>query len=208
MTGIVRLQPRSRGGIRSGGFLRRRTALIVPLVLMVFSVFLLVGILTMDVPAGVEFPGPKLFPSIVAGACAIVAVLFVVDVLRHPEPDDVAPRSETRFGAASGADADLDVETALAEGASEEPPASVRVRSNYRALFSAIAVLVVFTAALAPVGWLLSGAFLFWGVSWALGSRRPVFDIVLAIAISSVVQLAFSAGLGLNLPPGILGGVF
>lgn len=197
MTGIVHLQPHSRRGILQEGFLRLRTALVVPLVLLVFAGFLTVGILTMDIPSGVTFPGPRVFPSIIAAACAIVAVLFAIDIVRHPEPAEVAPRAETRLEAARPSEADE----------SETDPEAVRVRSNYRALLSAVAVLVVFTAALAPVGWVLSGAFLFWGVAWALGSRRPIFDIVLAIAISSIVQLAFSAGLGLNLPPGILAGV-
>ncbi|WP_261165353.1 tripartite tricarboxylate transporter TctB family protein [Microbacterium sp. Marseille-Q6965] len=213
MTGIVRLEPHARGGIRSEGFLRRRTALIVPLVLVVFALFLIVGIITMEIPAAVAFPGPQVFPGIVAAGCLVVAALFTIDVIRRPEPADVAPRSETSLDVARGGVELDDEERAVlseieAEGAPAPHDEPVRVRSNHRALLSVVAVLVVFTAALTPVGWLLSGAFLFWGVAWSLGSRRPVFDIVVAIAISSIVQLAFSAGLGLNLPPGILAGVF
>ena len=209
MTGIVRLEPHSRGGIRSEGFLQRRTALIVPVVLVAFAIFLIIGIVTMEVPAAVAFPGPQVFPGIVAAGCLIVAALFAIDVIRHPEPADVAPRSETSLEVARGAELDADERAILEELEGAEPAAdeAVRVRSNYRALLSLAAVLIVFTAALTPVGWLLAGAFLFWGVAWSLGSKRPIFDIFLAIAISSIVQLAFSAGLGLNLPPGILAGV-
>ena len=40
------------------------------------------------------------------------------------------------------------------------------------------------------------------------GSRRPLFDISLALLVSSAIYLAFTVGLGLTLPSGILGGGF
>ena len=58
------------------------------------------------------------------------------------------------------------------------------------------------------LGWVLAGALLFWGVSIGLGSRRYVFDAAIALLVSSAVQIAFSAGLGLTLPGGILAEVF
>ena len=57
------------------------------------------------------------------------------------------------------------------------------------------------------LGWLLSAAALFWVLSWAFGSRRPLLDIGVSIIVSSLVQLAFGAGLGLSLPAGILEGL-
>ncbi len=58
------------------------------------------------------------------------------------------------------------------------------------------------------MGWLLSGAFLFWGIARALGSRRPVFDIFLSVAISALVQIASRAASDSIFPPGILEGLF
>ena len=60
---------------------------------------------------------------------------------------------------------------------------------------------------LRPAGWIIAAAVLFWGVAYALGSRRPVFDISVALVMSSVIQLTFGALLGLNLPAGFLAGV-
>lgn len=57
------------------------------------------------------------------------------------------------------------------------------------------------------LGWILAGALLFWGVSYALGSRRALRDLGIAFVVAAAVQLGFSAGLGLNLPAGILLGV-
>ena len=44
-----------------------------------------------------------------------------------------------------------------------------------------------------PVGWIIAAAVLFWGVAYALGSRRPVFDIGVRLVMSSVIQLIFGA---------------
>jgi putative tricarboxylic transport membrane protein len=40
-----------------------------------------------------------------------------------------------------------------------------------------------------------------------LGSRRPVFDLSIALVMSSLIQLIFGTLLGLNLPAGFLEGV-
>jgi len=78
-------------------------------------------------------------------------------------------------------------------------------RTDWKAAGTVVAAFLVFGALLLPLGWILAGALLFWGVARGLGSRRPVFDLLLSLGISSLIQLAFSAGLGLRLPPGIFG---
>ncbi|MGS2591511.1 tripartite tricarboxylate transporter TctB family protein [Streptomyces hebeiensis] len=194
-------------------FLRRRTGLIVPLLLLVTGVVLGAGTLTMEVPANVASPGPRMFPTVVAVACVVFAVLLGVDVVRRPEPEQVAaPANGTPpTGTDTAAEATgTAVSTAAADTTGSDADDAVdpgRVRSNRWAVLGLVGTIAAFIALLVPLGWLLSGALLFWGVARALGSRRPVFDAFLSIAISSTVQLAFSAGLGLSLPPGILAGV-
>ncbi|MFI1735948.1 tripartite tricarboxylate transporter TctB family protein [Streptomyces acidicola] len=195
-------------------YLRRRTGLIVPLLLLVTGIVLGAGTLTMEVPANVASPGPQLFPTMVAVACVVFAVLLGIDILRRPEPEQVAARTATDTGTAARTTEAADVTASSASTNAPEAAAgdtadagATRVRSNRRAVAGLVGTIVAFIVLLVPLGWLLSGALLFWGVARALGSRRPVFDIFLSIAISSIVQLAFSAGLGLNLPPGVLAGV-
>ncbi|MFJ8002451.1 tripartite tricarboxylate transporter TctB family protein [Streptomyces sp. NPDC096310] len=184
-------------------FLRRRTGLIIPLLLLVTGVVLGAGTLTMEVPANVASPGPRMFPTVVAVACLVFAVLLGVDVLRRPEPERVADPADPD----AVRTADDTAPATPAQAAAGDTDGTVRTRSNHRALAGLVGTIAAFIALLVPLGWLLSGALLFWGVARALGSRRPVFDLFLSIAISSTVQLAFSAGLGLNLPPGVLAGV-
>lgn len=198
MSGVIRtVSVTRRAVVVADGFWRRRTGLIVPALMLVIGIGLVVGTVTMDVPANTASPGPQVFPAIVAALVIVLAVLLAIDVLRKPEADVV----EVAQPAAPGQpDDDLVLDD-------EGEPQPLRPTSNHRALLGALLTVVVFIAALTPLGWLLSGALLFWGVARALGSRRPLFDILLSLAISSIVQLAFSAGLGLNLPPGVLGGI-
>ena len=57
------------------------------------------------------------------------------------------------------------------------------------------------------LGWVISGAVLFWGSSWALGSRHPVRDAVISLALSLATFYGFYLGLGVLLPAGVLEGV-
>ncbi|MCD2169941.1 tripartite tricarboxylate transporter TctB family protein [Microbacterium sp. JC 701] len=203
MSGVIPTVPRTHRARASDGFWRRRTGLVVPAIMLLVGIGLVVGTLTMTVPANTAPPGPQLFPAIVAAAVIVLAVLLALDVIRRPEPVEVAD------AAAQENDVDIDDEALIAAVEGREPEApTVRPRSNLWALVGAVGTVIVFIAALTPLGWLLSGAFLFWGIARSLGSRRPVFDIFLSLAISAIVQIAFSGGLGLNLPPGILEGLF
>ncbi|WP_199859334.1 tripartite tricarboxylate transporter TctB family protein [Frigoribacterium sp. CFBP 8751] len=196
MSGVIRtVSVTRRAVVVADGFWRRRTGLIVPGLMLVIGLALVVGTVTMRVPDTATSPGPQVFPAIVAALVLVVAVLLAIDVLRRPEAVTV----EIAQPAAPGDVDDLDL---------DGEPVERRPTSNHRALLGALGTVVVFIAALTPLGWLLAGAVLFWGIARALGSQRPVFDVFLALAISSIVQLAFSAGLGLNLPPGILEGIF
>lgn len=66
--------------------------------------------------------------------------------------------------------------------------------------------LVVFMLVLTTLGWLISAALLFGGVAWGLGSNRHLVNLGVGLVLSSFIQLAFSGGLGLPLPAGILAG--
>jgi len=54
-------------------------------------------------------------------------------------------------------------------------------------------------------GFILSSSLLFWLVARGFESAKPVRDAAVGLLLSIVVYLAFTRGLGLSLPPGILG---
>jgi putative tricarboxylic transport membrane protein len=58
-----------------------------------------------------------------------------------------------------------------------------------------------------PLGWPLSGALLFFGGALALGSRTPLRDIVVSLALGFGSYYLFNHALGLALPAGVLEGL-
>lgn len=167
------VQPRGSRSWWSG-----RSGLVLPLLMAAFSTYLLVGILTMEVPEGTDFPGPQLFPGILVVAGYVLAALLVLHYLRSPEhPEELSARA-------------------------------YRTHSDWSAVAWSVAGFLAFALTIEVLGWILAAALLFWAVARGVGSRRPLFDISLALLLSSAIYLAFSAGLGLNLPSGVLGGGF
>ncbi|GAA3743911.1 putative tricarboxylic transport membrane protein [Spinactinospora alkalitolerans] len=177
------------------GWWRGRSELLVAALVIAIAAFIGVQTATMAVPPGTESPGPRFFPTLVTILMAGVGVALAVQVVLHP----ARPREAdgTRDGEAGEA----------GDGtASEQAPGAPR--TDWKTVATVVASLVVFIVALQPVGWILSAALLFFGVSYAMGNRRILFDITVSLVFSSFIQLAFVAGLGLNLPAGILGGIF
>ncbi|MSO21319.1 MAG: tripartite tricarboxylate transporter TctB family protein [Acidobacteria bacterium] len=75
---------------------------------------------------------------------------------------------------------------------------------NWPPLIHLALALVLTLVLLEPAGFILACAAQFWLVARAFGSRRPFRDGVAGLVLSSVCFLAFSKGLGLTLPSGVL----
>ena len=80
--------------------------------------------------------------------------------------------------------------------------------SDFGALAWCFLGFLAFAVLLPWLGWILAGALLFWCVTRAFGAPHPVFDILVALFVSSLAYLGFAVALGLTLPSGILGGGF
>ena len=128
--------------------------------------------------ADTEFPGPRFVPVVLGGVGLVLAVLLGVGVLRTPEPVE------------------------------ETSGRSYRSHSDFAALAWVAGGFLAFALLMPWLGWILAGALLFWCTAHGFGSRRPLFDILIALFLSSGVYLIFGTGLGLILPSGILGGGF
>ena len=122
--------------------------------------------------------GPAAVPVVVGGLLVLTSVFLAVDVWR-------GGRGEPEGGE--------DIE--LTGGSDWRTVALLAVA------FLANALLIE------PLGWVFSGAILFWGSAFALGSRHYVRDAVIAVALSIGSFYLFALGLGIVLPPGILRGI-
>lgn len=129
-------------------------------------------------PGEAEFPGPRFVPLIVGGTGLVLAVLLAAGVLRHPEPVD------------------------------DPTPGVHRTYSDFGALAWVAGGFLAFALLLPHLGWIVAGALVFWCTARGFGSHRPLFDVLVALFLSSIIYLVFGTALGLNLPSGILGGGF
>ena len=122
--------------------------------------------------------GPAAVPVVVGGLLVVTSVFLAVDVWR-------GGRGEPEGGE--------DIE--LTGG------------SDWRTVAMLAAAFLANALLIEPLGWVFSGAILFWGSAFALGSRHYVRDAVIAVALSIGSFYLFALGLGIVLPPGILRGI-
>ena len=179
--------------------------LVVPAILVAVAVFLIIGTATMVEPPSVQRPGPAFFPGIIIGLLLIMAVLNTVQTLRTVRARRAGLLQDEQ-------EAHLDADGDPIEEIPPDPPRGrepwpAGAVTDWRAVLTVLGSLVAFMVLLRPVGWIVAAGVLFWGVAYALGSRRPIFDVSVALVMSSVIQLTFGYLLGLNLPAGFLAGV-
>jgi putative tricarboxylic transport membrane protein len=121
---------------------------------------------------------PSAFPFVIGGALLVLAALLALATARGDVPE-----------AEEGEDVDL------------------TVQADWPTVAKLVAVFALNIALIDFLGWAITGAFLFAGTAWVLGSRRHVFDIVVGALLSVGTWYGFYVGLGVPIPPGILDGV-
>jgi putative tricarboxylic transport membrane protein len=122
--------------------------------------------------------GPGAIPIVVGGLLVAVAAFLAVDVYR-------GGRGEPE----GGEDVDL------------------TGRSDWRTVLLLAAAFVSNALLIEGLGWPFSGAILFWGSAFALGSRHHIRDAGIALVLSFGSWYLFAFGLGVILPVGILKGI-
>lgn len=121
---------------------------------------------------------PHTFPYVVGGALLVLAGLIALATARGDVPQ-----------AEEGEDVDL-----------AEP-------ADWRTVGLLVAVIVVNIALIDLLGWAISGAFLFAGAAYVLGSRRIWLNLVIGALLSVGTWYGFYVGLGVPIPAGVLDGV-
>lgn len=212
------------GHLGEGTWWQGRSGLIVPLIMGAFSTYLLVGILTMNVSEEAEQPGPQFFPIIIMVVGYALTALLTIAYIRNPEPLDVEDElpaeaeedkafstpvtsavSASRLSPHEEDEPTSDLK-AIAEARAED--SSHRTHSDFVSLAWGAGGFAAFALILEFAGWIIAAALLFWCVARSMGSKKPLFDLTVALTFSSLVYIAFAVMLGLNLPSGILGGGF
>ncbi len=153
--------------------------LLVPVLLLAIGIAVLVNASGLEEGLGRSGPvGPQAIPFAVGGAMVVASLWLAFDVLR-------GGRGEPE----SGEDVDL------SHG------------SDWRTLGLLFGAILANILLVERAGWPVSGAVLFFGCAYALGSRRVVRDVALALVLSIGSWYLFVLGLGIGLPVGVLDGI-
>ena len=122
--------------------------------------------------------GPRLFPYVIGAGMVVLAGLLALATVRGDVGEGEA-----------GEDIDL-----------TSPPDWVTVGKL-------VGILVLNMLLVNILGWAVSGALLFAGCAWALGSRTLLRDLIVGAVLSVTSWYFFYVGLDVPLPAGILDGV-
>jgi putative tricarboxylic transport membrane protein len=159
--------------------MRGRSEIGVALLLLALGGLVIFDASRIPVTIGQRGPvGPAAVPVVVGVLLIVVAGFLALDVLRGGH------------GEAEGGE-DLDL----------AHPSDWRTVMLLAAAFLANVVLIE------PAGWPISGAVLFFGAAYALGSRKFVRDVIISLAMSVGTYYLFGQVLGIGLPAGVLEGI-
>ncbi|GAB2625705.1 tripartite tricarboxylate transporter TctB family protein [Nocardioides ginkgobilobae] len=122
--------------------------------------------------------GPQAFPYVVGTGSLLLGLAL-----------GVAALAGSRGEVEGGEDVDLDQST------------------DWQTVGRLVGVLVLTVLTVSWLGWALTGAGLFAGAAWSLGSRTLVRDVLVGLALAVGSWYAFVVGLGVPLAPGVLDGI-
>ncbi|GAA0274418.1 tripartite tricarboxylate transporter TctB family protein [Cryptosporangium japonicum] len=122
--------------------------------------------------------GPRPVPILIGALLLVVAVAYTIDVAR-------GGRGEP-------------------EGGEDVDPGSP---IDWRTVALVIAAFALNAVLIEPLGWVISGSLLFWGTAFALGARRHLVSLAVAVTLALATFYGFAIGLGVALPAGILQGI-
>lgn len=122
--------------------------------------------------------GPRAFPYVIGTVMVLLGVLLAVATARGDVPH-----------AEGGEDVDL------------------TMRADWATVARLLGVLLFTVVTVNWLGWAISGAVLFAGSAWSLGSRTPLRDVLVGAVLSVGSWYGFYVGLDIPLTPGVLDGV-
>jgi putative tricarboxylic transport membrane protein len=153
--------------------------LIVAAVVVILGIVILIETQDIRVPRAYTKVGPRVIPEIIGWALIIVGAWYVIDILRT---GGAAPSAESE---------DVDV----------------TLPTDWWTVGILALALIIFVLLIERAGFVVASAVMFEVAAYAMGSRRYLRDIPIAIVLSLAVYLVFTRGLEVRLPAGWLAGV-
>lgn len=132
----------------------------------------------MLVPPASGTVGPQVFPYLVGFFTMFISVGLFIEIFRG----NLGQPEGTEFG-------DL-VE-----------------KTDFKTLLMVAGTMLTYPILIERAGFLVASSVIFFGVSFAFGAKNIRKNLIVSLVFSAIVYFAFTRGLNVNLPSGILGAI-
>ena len=143
--------------------------------LLILGLIVIFDTSRMMIPVGEETVGPQVFPYLIGGFLISISLGLFIQVLRG----NLGVPEGTEFG-------------------------EIIDKTDYKSLAMVAGSMATYPVLIERAGFIIATTVAFFGVSYAFGATKLRKNLVIALVFSAIVYFAFSRGLGVNLPAGIL----
>ena len=133
----------------------------------------------MLVPPGSGSVGPQVFPTIIGIFIISVSIILSIEILRG----NYGQPEGTEFG-------------------------EIKTKTDWKTLSTVAASILTYPFLIESAGFVIASTVVFFGVGFAYGARKLLRNLLIALIFSLVVFLTFTEFLNVNLPAGLLKGIF
>ena len=144
--------------------------------LLILGLVVLYDTSKMLVPPGSGTVGPQIFPYLVSGFVIAISLGLFVQIFRG----NLGVPEGTEFG-------------------------EVVEKTDFKSLAMVAGSMLTYPLLIERAGFIIASSVVFFGVAFAYGAKNLLKNLAISIIFSLIVYFAFSKGLNVSLPAGILG---
>ena len=144
--------------------------------LLILGLVVLYDTSKMLVPPGSGTVGPQIFPYLVSGFVILISLGLFLQIFRG----NLGVPEGTEFG-------------------------EVVEKTDFKSLAMVAGSMLTYPLLIERAGFIIASSVVFFGVSFAYGAKNLLKNLAISIIFSLIVYFAFSKGLNVSLPAGILG---
>lgn len=143
--------------------------------LLILGIVVIFDTSRMLIPAGDESVGPQVFPYLVGGFVIAISLGLFIQIFRG----NLGVPEGTEFG-------------------------EVIDKTDYKSLAMVAGSMLTYPILIERAGFIIATSVAFFGVSFAYGAKNLLKNLAISVIFSAIVYFAFSKGLNVNLPAGVL----
>ena len=144
--------------------------------LLILGLVVLYDTSKMLVPPGSGTVGPQVFPYLVSGFVIFISLGLFVQIFRG----NLGVPEGTEFG-------------------------EVVEKTDFKSLAMVAGSMLTYPLLIERAGFIIASSVVFFGVAFAYGAKNLLKNLAISIIFSLIVYFAFSKGLNVSLPAGVLG---